>query len=183
MTSPEMSAVGAGAQVVCIALTRMAAFGGFSSLYVLTAETFPTPLRATAFGVVSGASRLAGTASPFVAGTLWDTSPAAALFSYAAAATLCAVAVRGFVTDTGQRPMPDEVSPLVPPHALHEVVEDAANGHNATCPRPFDNVTAAPQASSAATQAPASPTPSPPASPGCAAAHARRTPGPQPPQH
>ena len=101
-----------GAQLVLVAICRMAAFGGFSALYVLTAETFPTRLRATAFGVVSVASRFAGTLTPFVAGSVWDASPAAALFAYSAAAAACAAILRLFVDDTGCRPMPDELASL-----------------------------------------------------------------------
>ena len=107
------TAVAATAQLLLIALCRMAAFGGFSSLYVLTAESFPTRLRATAFGIVSAASRLSGTVTPFVAGTMWAASPGGALLSFAAGAALCALVLRCLVADTGQRPMPDELRNLV----------------------------------------------------------------------
>ena len=107
------TAVAATAQLLLIALCRMAAFGGFSSLYVLTAESFPTRLRATAFGIVSAAARLSGTVTPFVAGTMWAASPGGALLSFAAGAALCALVLRCLVADTGQRPMPDELRNLI----------------------------------------------------------------------
>jgi hypothetical protein len=94
-------------QLLLIATCRMAAFGGFSSLYVLSAETFPTSLRTTAFGLVSSASRLAGTLTPFVAGTVWAASPAASLLTYAATALGCALVIRHFVPDTMGRPLPE----------------------------------------------------------------------------
>jgi hypothetical protein len=86
---------------------------------VLTAELYPTRLRATAFGVVSACSRLAGVCTPFVAGGLWSAAPAAALGTYAAAAALCA-AVLARLKDTGSAPMPDEL-PM-----LHAAAEDDA---------------------------------------------------------
>jgi hypothetical protein len=81
---------------------------------VLTAEAFPTNLRATAFGLASAASRLAGTATPFVAGSMWEASPSGALGCYAVSAALCALTLLRLVDDTSRAPMPDEVTALAP---------------------------------------------------------------------
>lgn len=97
--------------VVLLVVGRAAAFGSYSALYVLSAELLPTRLRATGFGIVSAASRLAGTATPFVAGSVWAASPAAALTCYAAAAALCALVV-GRLQDTRRRAMPEEIEGL-----------------------------------------------------------------------
>ena len=94
-------------QIVLLAVSRMAAFGGFSALYVLTAESYPTGLRTTAFGVVSAASRCAGILTPLVAGTVWHASPSSALFVYAGAAALCAGVLRLAIRETSGEPMPD----------------------------------------------------------------------------
>ena len=96
-------------QLFLLAVGRLACFGGFSALYLLTAEAFPTRLRATAFGLASAASRLAGTLTPFVAGSLWQARPAAALLVYAVAAAGCAATLLCLVRDTGHSPMPDEL--------------------------------------------------------------------------
>ena len=106
----EAAAVG---RLVVVAVGRSAAFGAYSALYVLTAESFPTSSRATAFGVVTACARLAGAATPFVAGTVWGGSPAAAVFVYAAAAALCALVLTLTLRETGRAPMPDELAELV----------------------------------------------------------------------
>ena len=102
------------AAVVLVALVvvgRAAAFGSYSALYVLSAERLPTRLRATGFGLVSAASRLAGAATPFVAGGVWVASPETALSCYAGAAALCA-AIIGCMDDTRSRAMPEEIEGL-----------------------------------------------------------------------
>ena len=102
------------AAVVLVALVvvgRAAAFGSYSALYVLSAERLPTRLRATGFGLVSAASRLAGAATPFVAGGVWVASPETALSCYAGAAALCA-AIIGCMDDTRSRAMPEEIEEL-----------------------------------------------------------------------
>ena len=145
LTSSAMPSTPATLQLLLVALSRLSAFGGFSALYLLTAETYPcvpspqnpphlrtpatstylipngsrsllrrTRMRATAFGLVSAASRLAGTVSPFVAGTLWDASPVGALVCYALSAAACAAALLARVAETSRRPMPDELTSLVP---------------------------------------------------------------------
>lgn len=101
-------------QVVLLAFARLCSFGGFSALYLLTAESYPTRLRATAFGLVSACSRLAGTATPFVAGTVWAASPLGALLAYATSAAICAIVLLVAVADTSRRAMPDELHALVP---------------------------------------------------------------------
>lgn len=78
---------------------------------MLSAELLPTSVRATGFGLVSAASRLAGTATPFVAGTVWANSPPTALACYAAAAALCACVI-GRLRETGWRAMPEEIQGL-----------------------------------------------------------------------
>ena len=95
-----------------MAVSRMAAMGGYSTLYVLTAETFPTRVRATGFGVVSASSRLAGTVTPFIAGSVWASSPSATLACYACSAALCAAVLGLCVPETGGQPLPDEFTPL-----------------------------------------------------------------------
>jgi putative MFS transporter len=102
------------AAVVLVALVvvgRAAAFGSYSALYVLSAERLPTRLRATGFGLVSAASRLAGAATSYVAGGVWAASPATALSCYAGAAALCA-AIIGCMDDTRSRAMPEEIEEL-----------------------------------------------------------------------
>ena len=83
---------------------RALALGGYSALYVLTAEALPTSLRATGFGLASCCSRLAGTATPHVAGAVYRAYPTAALLAYAAAGLACAVAL-ALVTDTTDQPL------------------------------------------------------------------------------
>ena len=93
---------------------RGKAFGGFSALYIVTAESFPTRLRGLGFGLASVCSRLAGTVTPFVAGTVWAVSPQAALLLYAVGAALCGATLKLFVADTRLRPMLDELVPINP---------------------------------------------------------------------
>ena len=112
-SAPPSSSFAAG-QLVLVAFCRMAAFGGFSSLYVLTAESFPTPHRATAFGACSAASRLAGTVTPFVAGSMWAASPSAALLCYAAVSAASAAVLLSVVPESSDRAMPDDLLSLVP---------------------------------------------------------------------
>ena len=69
---------------------------------------------ATAFGLVSACSRLAGTVTPFVAGSGWEASPLGALLCYAASAIVCAGVLVLAVADTSRQPMPDELHALVP---------------------------------------------------------------------
>ena len=110
-TNTRIGALGV-LQLLLVAISRLSAFGGFSALYVLTAESFPTNHRATAFGVVSACSRLAGIVTPFVAGSLWDVTPIGALMCYAAAALVCASVLWLFVADTRDAAMPDELTAL-----------------------------------------------------------------------
>ena len=92
-----------------IAIARAAAFGAYSALLVLSAELLPTSLRATGFGMVSAASRLAGTVTPFIAGSVWEASASTALVCYAAMALLCASAI-GRLGDTANRAMVEHVA-------------------------------------------------------------------------
>ena len=78
-------------------------------LQVLTAEAFPTALRATGFGLVSACSRIAGLLTPFVAGWLWEISRVKALTVYASTSLACALALRFFIRDTTYLPLQDAV--------------------------------------------------------------------------
>lgn len=133
-TSPTAMSAASAAQLLLIAVCRMAAFGGFSALYVLTAETFPTALRATGFGVVSACSRLAGTLTPFVAGSGWDASPEGALLAYAIAAASCAAVLRCCTAETRNRPMShSELAPIV-------LIDPTGSGGDAVETRDRDRV-------------------------------------------
>ncbi|KAL1511211.1 hypothetical protein AB1Y20_006025 [Prymnesium parvum] len=65
------------------AFARALALGGYSALYVLTAEALPTEVRSSGFGLVSLSSRLAGTLTPYVAGSVFEQSHSVALLCYA----------------------------------------------------------------------------------------------------
>lgn len=116
-------------RVLLLALARMLAFGGYSALYVLTAEVFPTSLRATGFGLTSTCSRLAGILSPFVAGSVWNTSPPAALGILCAAGLVCSALLLLLVRETGRGVMADDVPHVaahVAPHVAPHVTPQAA---------------------------------------------------------
>ena len=140
------SAVPATLQIVLLAVCRMAAFGGFSALYILTAESYPTDLRVTAFGVVSAASRFAGILTPLVAGTVWNASHLSALFVYAGAAAACAAVLRLAVRETFNQPM-QEVQLAWPTRSHH-----ADGGAPPPTPAPRHGVHAAAAMSTASTR-------------------------------
>ena len=81
--------------------------------------------------MVSVCSRLAGTVTPFVAGSIWAASPLASLLLYATASALCAAVLTAFVDDTRERPMPDELVSLTDS-------ADVAGWHSSTRDEPID---------------------------------------------
>jgi hypothetical protein len=78
---PDASSLALG----CIGLSRSAALGAYSSLYVLSVEIFPARVRATGLGVLSASSRIGGFLTSYVAGGLFVQSRVGAALVYAAA--------------------------------------------------------------------------------------------------
>jgi len=76
--------------------TRAAALGFNQSLWVVAAQTFPTPVRATGLGLVTCFARLAGIAAANSLAPLWGASRLAAIAVCAGGSALAAALV-GFL--------------------------------------------------------------------------------------
>ena len=94
--------------LVLLALGPFVAFFGtgyFSGFGAVTAELYPTPIRATAQGITYNIGRLASAAAPFVVGTLAQSRGFGAAFTVTAAAFLVAAAFWMFIPETRDRAM------------------------------------------------------------------------------
>lgn len=94
--------------LVLLALGPFVAFFGtgyFSGFGAVTAELYPTPIRATAQGITYNIGRLASAAAPFVVGTLAQSRGFGAAFTVTAAAFLVAAAFWVFIPETRGRAM------------------------------------------------------------------------------
>jgi MFS family permease len=77
--------------------------GYFSGFGAVTAELYPTEIRATAQGVTYNAGRLASAVSPFLVGTLAQTRGYGAALSTTAVAFVCAAVLWAFIPETKGR--------------------------------------------------------------------------------
>jgi MFS family permease len=92
--------------MVLLALGPFVAFFGtgyFSGFGAITAELYPTAIRATAQGITYNIGRLASAAAPFVVGTLAQTRGFGAAFTVTAAAFLVAAAFWTLIPETRGR--------------------------------------------------------------------------------
>jgi hypothetical protein len=90
--------------VVLLALGPLVAFFGtgyFSGFGPLTAELFPTAVRATAQGFTYNIGRLASAAAPFVVGSLAATEGFGVAFAVAGLAFLAAALLWAAIPETG----------------------------------------------------------------------------------
>jgi MFS family permease len=93
---------------VLLGLGPVVAFFGtgyFSGFGAVTAELFPTRVRATAQGFTYNIGRLASAAAPFLVGSLADTRGFGAAFTLSAAAFLAAAACWAWIPETAGRPL------------------------------------------------------------------------------
>ena len=89
-----------------LALGPLVAFFGtgyFSGFGALTAELYPTSVRATAQGFTYNAGRVASAAAPFVVGSLAATRGFGVAFAITGAAFLAAAIAWMWIPDTGRR--------------------------------------------------------------------------------
>ena len=89
-----------------LALGPLVAFFGtgyFSGFGALTAELYPTSVRATAQGFTYNAGRVASAAAPFVVGSLASTRGFGVAFAITGAAFLAAAIAWMWIPDTGRR--------------------------------------------------------------------------------
>ena len=94
--------------VVLLALGPFVAFFGtgyFSGFGAVTAELYPTAIRATAQGITYNIGRLASAAAPFAVGTLAQTRGFGAAFTMTAVAFLVAAAFWTLIPETRGRAM------------------------------------------------------------------------------
>ncbi|MGQ0734945.1 MAG: MFS transporter [Acidobacteriota bacterium] len=77
--------------------------GYFSGFGAITAEIYPTTIRATAQGVTYNIGRLASAAAPFVVGSMAQTRGFGAAFTVTAGAFLLAAALWSFIPETRGR--------------------------------------------------------------------------------
>ena len=90
----------------CFALGPLTAFfatGYFSGFGAVTAELYPTAVRATAQGFTYNIGRVASAAAPWVVGGLTDTHGFPAALSIAAGAYLLAAVFWVFIPETRDR--------------------------------------------------------------------------------
>jgi MFS family permease len=95
--------------VLLLVLGPVVAFFGtgyFSGFGALTAELYPTAVRATAQGFTYNAGRIASAGAPFVVGSLASTQGFAAAFTVTGAAFLAAAIAWTWIPDTGRRELP-----------------------------------------------------------------------------
>jgi MFS family permease len=91
---------------VLLALGPIVAFFGtgyFSGFGAVTAELFPTRVRATAQGITYNAGRLASAAAPFLVGSLADTRGFGAAFALSSAAFVAAAVCWAWIPETSGR--------------------------------------------------------------------------------
>lgn len=81
------------------------ATGYFTGFGALTAEIYPTAVRATAQGITYNAGRIVSAAAPFVVGTLAQTRGFGFAFTLIAAAFLAAAALWAGIPETGGKPL------------------------------------------------------------------------------
>jgi len=86
--------------------------GYFTGFGIVTAESYPTAVRATAQGLTYNTGRLASAAAPFVVGSLADQRGFAAAFSVVAAAFLVAAAWWVVIPETRGRSVRPVGAPL-----------------------------------------------------------------------
>ena len=89
-----------------LALGPLVAFFGtgyFSGFGALTAELYPTSVRATAQGFTYNAGRIVSAAAPFVVGSLAATRGFGVAFAVTGAAFLAAAIAWMWIPDTGRR--------------------------------------------------------------------------------
>ena len=91
-----------------VVLGPMAAFFGagyFSGFGAVSAELFPTAIRASAQGLTYNVGRLASAAAPFLVGSLADARGFGAAFTTAAAAFALAALIWAWIPETRGRPL------------------------------------------------------------------------------
>ena len=84
---------------------RVLRHGYFSGFGAITAEIYPTAIRATAQGITYNIGRLASAVAPFVVGTLAQTRGFGAAFTMTAVAFLVAAAFWTLIPETRGRDM------------------------------------------------------------------------------
>jgi MFS family permease len=85
--------------------TAFFATGNFSGFGAVTAELYPTSVRATLQGLTYNIGRIASAGAPWLVGALSDTRGYPAALSIAAAAFVCATCCWWFIPETLGRPM------------------------------------------------------------------------------
>jgi MFS family permease len=96
------------APAALLALGPLVAFfgtGQFSGFGAVTAELYPTAIRATAQGLTYNAGRIVSAAAPLMVGSLADTRGFGVAFGLAASAFLCAAACWVWLPETKGRPL------------------------------------------------------------------------------
>lgn len=103
---------GTPAQVLATsALLSFALLGAWGALYAYTPELFPTPLRTTGMGFVSGMARLASVLSPSVGALLLTGQLGVALTLFAACFALAALCGWAIGIETRGRKLPETLLP------------------------------------------------------------------------
>lgn len=100
-----------GAVLVTSALLSFALLGAWGALYAYTPELFPTPLRTTGMGFVSGMARLASVLSPSVGALLLTGRLDAALTLFAGCFAVAALCGWGIGVETRGRKLPETTLP------------------------------------------------------------------------
>ncbi|MBB5232620.1 MFS transporter [Deinococcus budaensis] len=103
-----------GAVLVTSAGLSFALLGAWGALYAYTPELFPTPLRTTGMGFVSGMARLASVLSPSVGALLLTGRLGAALSLFAGCFALAAACAWAIGVETRGRRLPETVGSPVP---------------------------------------------------------------------
>ncbi|CEO95288.1 hypothetical protein PBRA_004054 [Plasmodiophora brassicae] len=109
--------------VAIVFMARGGVSAAFISLYVVTAESYPTSLRSTGFGVASCVARMAGISTSFLSE---DASVSLALMAFATTAAIASYVSMHLPNETANKALPSELATL--PEALdssgHGLLDD-----------------------------------------------------------
>ncbi|XP_041110297.1 putative transporter SVOPL [Polyodon spathula] len=93
---------------VLLFILRALASTNFNTVYIYTAEVYPTTMRSVGMGFCNSASRIGGMTAPFIAQVLMSKSVATALCPFSVACFICAVAVWFLPIETTGRALQQE---------------------------------------------------------------------------
>ncbi|XP_033882573.1 putative transporter SVOPL [Acipenser ruthenus] len=93
---------------VLLFILRALASTNFNTVYIYTAEVYPTTMRSVGMGFCNSASRIGGMTAPFIAQVLMSKSVALALCPFSVACFICAVAVWFLPIETTGRALQQE---------------------------------------------------------------------------